>query len=836
MLAILLDDLRYAVRGFARRPLFAVVVVLTLAVGIGVNVAMFSIFEQVLLRPLPAPEPDRLVNLSSPSLGKGSSNCNNAGDCDSVFSYPMFRDLERSDGPFTGIAAHRYFDANIAYNGQSYAGYAMLVSGSYFPVLGLSPALGRLLGPNDDAVEDEATVVVLSYDYWRSALGADPDVLGKTLVVNGKLLTIVGVAPERFHGTTVGGHAHVYVPITFRWRTNPNVDPSDNRARRWVYLFARLKPGLEIERAAAGINPTYRAILSDIEAPLLKDFSEQDLAAFRTKTIRLEPGARGQSAVRGMARMPLTVLIVATSLVLLIACLNVANLMLVRGSGRAGELAVRTSLGATPMRIAGLLTVEAALLAALAAIASVPLTAAALGGIEAFVPAWAADLFAVRLDSHMLLVTAAFGVASAALFGVWPAIKLARRQPGNVLRAEGTRTTSSKAAARFRAALTTSQVGLSMTLLVLAGWFAQSLVNASRVDLGIRPDSLVTFEVAPERNGYAPSRAAELFDRLARELGALPGVTSVASATVGLLQSTNWDSNVAVEGSDLPPGADANVSTNYVSPGFFSTLKIPLVAGRGFTEADSRDRAKVAIVNERFLAKFGLDRDVVGKHMSFGQGGPLDVEIVGIARDAKYSEVKKPTPPQVFAPRAQPLATSSLSFYVRGGLDPLALRKGVEQVLAAIAPGLPLVEFRTMQDVVHENLFVDRFMSVLAVVLAGLATLLASLGLYGVLSYGVAERTREIGLRLALGAPPGRLTAMVLKQVAWIAAIGGVLGLAAALLIGRAARSLLFELSPTDPAILSIAVITLGAVVVAAGYLPARRAARIDPVVALRAE
>jgi len=836
MLSNLLADVRYCLRGFALRPLFAIVVVLTLALGIGVNVAMFSIFAHVLLEPLPVPEPYRLVNLSSQNLGIGNANCNNGGDCNSVFSYPMFRDLERSDGPFTGIAAHRYFEANIAYGEQSYAGYAMLVSGSYFGVLGLTPALGRLLGPADDAVEDEAATVVLSHEYWRNALGADPGVIGKTLVINGKPLTIVGVVPEQFHGTTIGGHAHVYVPITFRWRATPAGDPSDRRARRWIYLFARLKPGVSIDQAAAAINPVYRAILSDIEAPLLTGLSEQELAAFRAKTIKLETGARGQSAVRGMARTPLTVLIVATSLVLLIACVNVANLMLMRGSGRAGEVAVRSSLGASPLRIAALLTVEVTLLAALAAVASVPLTLAALRGIEAFVPAWAVGIFRVRLDSNVLAITAALSLASAALFGVWPAFRLARTLPGRVLRTEGTRTTSSKAAKRFRAVLTTGQIGLSMALLVLAGWFAQSLVNATRVDLGIRTDSLVTLEVAPERNGYAPPRAAEVFDRLARELAALPGVTSVASGTVGLLQSTTWDSNVAVEGVESPPGTDANVSTNYVSPGFFSTLEMPLLSGRGFTEADSGERPKVAIVNERFLAKFGLDRNAVGKRMSFGQGGPLDVEIVGVARDAKYSEVKSPTPPQVFAPRAQLPATSSLSFYVRSGLDPLALRKAVERVLAGIDASLPLADFRTMQDVVHENLFVDRFMSLLAVVLAALATLLASLGLYGVLSYGVAERTREIGLRLALGAPPGRLRAMVLKQVMGMAAIGGAIGLAAALLLGRAARSLLFELSPSDPAVLSLAAVALAIVVTAAGYLPARRASRIDPVVALRSE
>jgi len=837
MLSNLIGDVRYCLRGFALRPLFAVVVVLTLALGIGVNTAMYSIFEQVLLRPLPVHEPARLVNLSSQNLGHGNVSCNNAGDCSNVFSYPMFRDLARFDGPFTGIAAHRYVDANIAFGTSTDAGFAMLVSGSYFPLLGLTPTLGRLLGPGDDAVDGEAGAVVLSHEYWQNALGADPAVIGKTLVVNGKPLTIVGVVPASFHGTTINQRVQVYVPITFRWSATPGSIPNhDNRGHRWAYLFARLKPGVSLEQAAAAINPAYRAILNDVEAPQITGFSDQDLAAFRAKTLKLEPGARGQTGVRSYAQAPLTVLVLATSIVLLIACVNVANLMLVRGSGRAGEIAVRTSLGASRRRVVGLLMVEVTLLALFAAIVSAPLTVAALSGIGALLPSFATTMFEARLDSAALEITAMLAVVSAMLFGVSPALTLVRTHPGQVLRTEGTRATGGKAAGRFRAVLTTTQIGLSMALLVLSGWFAQSLVNASRVDLGIRPDSLVAFAVAPERSGYTPARARALFDQLERELAAVPGVTAVASSVVPLLQGSNWNNNVAIEGVETGPGIDAIVSLNYVSPRFFGTVGMPVLAGRDFTESDAVDRPKVAIVNERFLEKFGLDRDVVGRRMSIGQGVPLDVEIVGVVHDAKYSQVKDPTPPQVFGPRLQSFAPGALNLYVRAVAEPLALRHAIEQVLARLDPNLPLMDLRTMREVVNENLFVDRFMSTLALVLAALATLLASLGLYGVLSYGIAQRTRELGLRLALGAAPAQLRSMVLRQVAWMTAIGGALGLAAAMVLGRAARSLLFELSPSDPTVLSLAVTAVGAVAVAAGYLPARRASRVDPVVALRSE
>jgi putative ABC transport system permease protein len=839
MLSNLLADIRYSLRGFALRPLFAGVVVLTLALGIGMNVAMFSIFEQVLLRPLPVREPDRLVNLSTPSAGSDNATCNPAGDCNAVFSYQMFRDLERLDRPFSGIAAHRSVEANVAYDNQTYAGYAMLVSGSYFPVLGIAPALGRLLGPGDDAVEGEADVVVLSHEYWRNALGGDRAVIGKTLIVNGKPLNIVGIVPEEFKGTTINRRAQVYVPITFRWRDAPGSLPNhDNRIRRWAYLFARLAPGVSLDEAAAAVNPAYRAIINDVEAPLRTGLTEQQLAAFRARTLSLEPGARGQSTIRAYALAPLTVLIVATSLVLLIACVNVANLMLARGSTRVGEIALRASLGAAPERIAGLLIVEALLLASLAAIVSLPLAFAAAHGMGALLPSFAAQTFDFTLNASTLGIALTSALLAAMVFGLAPALKLVRTAPGQVLRTEGTRTTVARGAARFRAALTTTQIGLSTTLLVLAGWFAQSLVNATNVDVGIRADSLVTFGLAPERNGYGPARSSELFKEFERELEALPGVSAVASSVVPLLDGTNWNNNVAIEGVDTGPGVDTNVATNYVSAGFHGALEMPLLAGREFTDGDVENRPKVAVVNERFLEKFGLDRSVVGTHMSFGQGegAPLDIEIVGVARDAKYSEVKDPTPPQVFVPRSQWFPPSSLNFYVRSTSDSVAIRAGIEQVLARLDPNLPLMDMRTMRDVVRENLFVDRFMSTLALCVALLATLLASIGLYGVLSYNVAQRTREIGLRLALGAAPQHLRSMVLRQVAWMGSVGAVLGIAAALLIGRLAQTLLFGLTPSDPVVPLIATGVLGVVIVAAGYLPARRASNVDPVVALRSE
>ena len=837
MLSNLLADVRYSLRSLARRPAFAAVIVLTLAGGIAINVAIYSIFEQILLRPLPVREPEQLVNLSAPGFKRGHTSCNDAGDCDTIFSYPMFRDLERLDGPFAGIGAHRAQNANFAFGGQSSYGKMLLVSGSYFPLLGVQPTLGRLLGPGDDAVVGEASVAVLSHAYWSNALGADPAVLGKTIVVNGKPFAVVGVAPPEFRGTTVGMTPEVFVPITFLWSSRPSATPiHQDRSSYWTYLFARLKPGVSLEEASAAINPAYRAIINDVEAPSLSSASAKDLAAFRAKVVVLEPGARGQSNVRSNARVPLTVLAVATTLVLLIACVNVANLMLARGAGRTGEVAIRTSLGAAPLRIAALLVVEALLLALAAALVSLPLELAAVHGIVALLPSFASATFDAGLDRVTLATTAALALASVVAFGLSPALKLARTPPGQVLQAQSTRSTGGKAAKRFRAALTTAQIGLSMTLLVLAGWFAQSLANASNVDVGFRTDSLVTFTISPERNGYDRTRSAAFFDALETELAALPGVSSVAASVVSLLGNSTWGTNVGVEGFDAAAAPDVDVLMNAVSPSFFRTLEMPLVAGREFTAADKLDRPQVAIVNQRFAERFGLGDNPLGKHMSQGQGGPLNIEIVGVVRDAKYSEVKNPISAQLFLPRLQSNDVGTLSLYVQSSADPVALRAGIEQVVGRLDPALPIMDVRTMREVVRENLFIDRTMSVLGGSLAVLATLLASLGLYGVLSYNLAQRTREIGLRLALGAAPARLRGMVLREVATMAAIGGAVGLAAALLLGQLARSLLYGLAPTDPVVPAIAVAVLGAIAVAAGYLPARRASRVDPMVALRSE
>jgi predicted permease len=519
---------------------------------------------------------------------------------------------------------------------------------------------------------------------------------------------------------------------------------------------------------------------------------------------------------------------------LFIACVNVANLLLARGATRVGEIAVRASLGASRGRLLSLLLVETLLLAAAAALASTPLTMSALHGINAMLPA-SNRVFDLTLDGTVLAATLVMAVVATFVFGLIPALKLIAIDVNPAHQTQSTRQTSGIAAARFRVTLTTAQIALSMALLVLAGWFAQSLANVARIDLGFRAESLAVFTIAPDRNGYPAEQSAALFTRLEDELAQIPGVRGAAAAGVALLDNSTWHGNVSVEGFEATPETDTNVSRNFVSAEFFQTLEMPLVRGVGFERA-LPDGPRVAVVNERFVEKFMLVPGAVGKRIAFGATQDLDVEIVGVVRDAKYSEVKGDTPPQVFVPRAQVPFMGEMSFYLRSTLGLPELRSAVAGVLARHDANLPIINLLTVRQQARENMFLDRFMSTLATALAAIAVVLAAIGIYGVLSYSVAQRLREIGLRMALGAAPQAVRRMVFKQVGWMATVGVVIGVSLALILGQAGRSLLFGLTPTDPVVPAAAVLTLLAVVAAAAYWPARRAARIDPVTALRGD
>jgi predicted permease len=828
-------NLKYALRMLFKTPLVTLVAIVSLSLGIGANAAIFSIFNQMLLRALPAQEPGRLVNLSAPGPKPGSQSCNQAGDCDEVFSYPMFRDLERIQTVFTGIAAHRIFGANLAARGQTLSGSGVLVSGSYFPVLGVQPALGRLLDPNDDRAPGESHVVVLSYEYWQSRFALDPGILNQPLIVNGQEMTVVGVAPRDFHGTTLGARPEVFVPITMRDLMEPFFKSLDNRRSYWAYLFARLKPGVSLEQARAALNGQYHTTINDVEAPLQKGMSDQTMAQFRAKQILLTPGMRGQSAVSGAVRAPLTLLLGVTAFVLVIACANVANLLLARAAARSGEMAVRLSVGASRWQLVAQLLAESCLLAVFAGCAGLVIARWTLNFISTLLPPQAVRTLQFELDLPVLLFAAALTLGTGLLFGLFPALHSTRPDLMSSLKGQAGQPSGARVAARFRTGLATAQIALSLALLVGAGLFLKSLFNVSRVDLGVKVENVITFGVAPVLNGYSPARSRDFFERLEDELAALPGVTGVTASLVPLLAGDNWANDVTVEGYRYGPDTDLNSRYNEIGPDYFRTLGITILSGREFTRSDAAPTPKVAIVNEAFARKFNLGRQAVGKHIG-NRDGKLDTEIVGLVRNAKYSDVKAEAPPQFFRPYRQDDQLGFLNMYVRTSLNPEQLLPTISRVVARLDPNLPVENLRTMPQQVRENVYGDRTISVLSSAFAGLATLLAAVGLYGVLAYTVVQRTREIGLRMALGASPAQVRKMVLRQVGVMTLIGGTIGLAAAVGLGRVAQSLLYQLSGNDPGILAGSAIALAFVALCAGIVPAHRASRVDPMQALRYE
>jgi predicted permease len=830
-------NLKLAIRTLRHTPFVTGVATLSLALGIGANAAIFSLFNQLLLRSLPVQEPQRLVNFRSPGPKAGSTSCGQPGDCDEVFSYAMFRDLQKAQTVFTDIAAHVPFDANVAARGQTSHEDGLLVSGSYFPVLGLKPALGRLLSPDDEPSIGESHVTVLSHAFWQTRFGADPNVLNQPLIVNGRSLTIVGVAPRGFDGTTIGSSPDVFVPITLRDLLQPPFKSFDGRRNYWAYLFARLKPGVSREQAAAALAPIYHAILTDVEAAQQKGMSPQTLERFKARPLLVEPGWRGQSSVSTEARAPLTLLLGVTAFVLLIACANIANLLLARSAARAGEMAVRLSIDASRWQLVRQLLTESLLLACAGGAFGLLVAHWTLSLIVSMLPREAMDGLQPRLDGSVLLFAAVVTLGTGLLFGLFPALHSTRPDLASSLKGQAGQPSGARSASRFRTTLATLQIALSMALLVAAGLFTRSLFNVSRVNLGLNAENVIMFNISPVLNGYTPERALRLFEQLEDSLAALPGVDGVTTGRVPLLSGSNWGNSVSVEGFEAGPDTNVDSRFNEVGPDYFGMLGIPLIAGREFTRADAAGTPKVAIVNEAFARKFNLGRNAVGKHMgNDGKSGALTLTIVGLVQNAKYSEVKQEIPPLYVIPYRQDDKIGSINFYVRSAVPPESMFAAIRKAVAALDPNLPVVNIRTLPQQIRDNVFVDRFVSTLSTAFASLATLLAAIGLYGVLAYTVAQRTREIGLRMALGAAPGRVRAMVLRQVGGMTLIGGAVGLAAAVGLGWLAQSLLFELRGWDPAVLAGSAALLSVVALGAGFIPAQRASQVEPMQALRYE
>jgi predicted permease len=816
-----------------KTPFVTAIAILSLALGIGANAAIFSMFDQLLLRPLDVVEPSRLVNLSAPGPMPGSDSCNQTGRCDEVFSYAMFRDLEKAETPFSGIAAHRITGVSLSINNEPMTADGAMVSGSYFPVLGLHAARGRLLTPDDDKVIGANFVAVISHTFWENKFGKNPAVLGQSIIINGKSFSIVGVAPEKFEGTTAGSRPVIFVPITMRGEIQ-RYTRWEERRDYWVYLFARLKPGMSMQTAAAPLNAVYSPILSQVEAPLQKGMSATTMVGFKAKKILLAAGARGQSSMHREAKTPILLLFSVTGVVLLIACANIANLLLARGAGRATEMGVRLALGATRWKLVMQLLTESVMLAAAGGIASLLVAQWTLHVISSLLPPEASQTMQFSINGMVILFSAALSIATGIVFGLFPAFHNTRKDLISAIRGGAGSIAGGRAAARFRSGLVTAQIALSMGLLIMSALFLKSLMNVSKVDLGVKVEQIATFSIVPQRTGYDSARRAVLFNRVEEELTGMAGVTGVTDGMVPLLAGDNWGNAVHVQGFTCGPDIDCGARYNEIGADYFKTFGVPLIAGREFTTADQNGAQRVAIVNEAFAKKFNLGRDVVGKYMGDDDNDSLNVQIIGFVRNVKYSSVKDSVPPVFYRPWRQDVRAGNLVYYVKSSLPPENMLGALRTTMRRIDPNLPIEDLKTMSQQVKENVFLDRMISILSSAFAALATLLAGVGLYGVLSYSVTQRTREIGVRMALGADGARVRLLVMRQVGGMLLIGGAIGIVAAVGLGRAARSLLFELQAHDPVVMLAAVVVLAFVAMAAGFIPARRAALVDPMNALR--
>ncbi len=827
---MVLDELRYALRNLRKSPVFTAVAVGSLALGIGANTAIFSLLDQVLLRALPVKNPQELVRMY-PGEGpfSGSQRCNR--DC---ISYPAYRDLRDRNQVFSGILARWPLALSFTASERTERVHGELVSGNYFDVLGVGPAIGRMFTQNDDVRVNGHPLVILSYGFWQSRFAGDPSVLNRSVRVNGQPMTIVGVTQRGFLGVEVGKALDIFVPMMMKPVMTPTWNDLENRRSQWTYSIARLKPGVTREQAGAAMQVLWKQILES-ELSVYPDSTDAFRQRYVKKPLIVEDVSRGQSSLRQQFSRPLAVLMGMVGLVLLIACGNVANLLLARAAARQKEIAVRLALGAGRGRVIRQLLVESTTLALAGGIAGLVIAYWSGRVLLKFLPAsGASEALSTAPDLRVLFFALGLSLLTGMLFGLAPALQSTRPAISSALKDQASSVSASAGQARLRMTLVAGQIALSLVLLVGAGLFARSLYKLKDVDPGFRADHLVSFSIDASLNGYSQQRMQQLFERLEDSTAAIPGVRAVTSVEIAPLSGDANQSTVRVEGYEPKPGENMSPHTNWIGPGYFSAMGIPLIAGREFTRRDAFKAPPVAVINETMARYFFGKENPLGRHAGFGKD--LNIEIVGVVRDGKYRTLREETKRTMYLPWMQDSTIEDMTFFVRAAGDEKSLGGALRGAVAALDPNLPVYGLKTMQTEIDDSIYIDRMIAALSSFFGGLATLLAAIGLYGVMAYSVARRTREIGVRMALGAERGHVVWLVMREVTLLAGIGIAVALPVAYGLGRAVNSQLYGVQPADFGVLAGGTVLLALVAAMAGYVPARRASRVDPLVALRYE
>jgi putative ABC transport system permease protein len=831
------QNFRYALRQLRKYPAFSAIAVLTLAVGIGANAAIFSIADQVLLRQLPVAEPDRLVMLKYTGSDTGHTS-SYGGDSQQYFSYPMYRDLRDQNSVFSGMLS--MFPAQVGVQWQNTPSLANseLVSGNYFSLLGVRPAVGRLLIPEDSATRGTAPVAVLSYRYWSQHFGSDPRVVNQTILVNGNPFTIIGVAQSGFDSVIAGTIPDFFVPITMKAQMTPQWDELEDRRSRWLNIVARLKPGMSVQQAEAGINPLWKS-LRTTELESIPSKSQRFREQFVAKSyLTLLDASKGFSPLREVMRVPLLILMGMVGLLTLMATANVGSLLLVRAAGRTREMSVRYSLGATRGRVIGQLLMEGLALGLTGGACGLALSPLLARGLINFINPSATTAGMTSLsaspDVRVVLFSFAISVAASVLFSLAPILQFYRPQVAPALRQQAA--TGELSHARFRRLTVGVQIGLSLLLLVGAGLFSRTLANLKSTDVGFVTDRLLTFQLDPRLAGYQPAAVPSLYKRLIDTLSSQPGVQSVGMTDDPVLARSDNTFSIQVPGYQAQEGEHMSFEWEHVTPGYFATLQLPVMMGRVFNDSDIPATAKVVIVNQSLVRKFfGSSGQAIGKTFSVGKSKDA-LQIVGVVKDAKHFSLHDVPVPIFYTPLFQDAEPNSVAIYLRTRQAPEAAGNTVRSAVAGIDSKLVVDSLQSMNAEIDTTLTSERMLSFLANCFGGVAIFIAAIGLYGVLAYSIAQRTREIGIRMAMGATRRAIVKMVLGEVLMITGCGLAAAVPLSIALGNFVRGQLYGVSYRDPAVLACVTLAIAVVALLAASIPARRAVRVQPINALRYE